>query len=153
MNRGVPVSTTRSPASPHAESVRTLAAAMLRTALVPGLLTVAVAAGAAAAAAGSPGLYGALVGGGVAFVSSLVTIALMRWSAGLPVMVVMTVALGGFVFKMLILLVVMLALRDVAALHGRSLALAFLATVLVWAAAEAVAFKRTRIPTLIIGDE
>jgi hypothetical protein len=147
------MSATSSPAGSHAESVRTLAAAMLRTAVIPGLVTVAVAAAVATAAAGSAGLYGALVGGGVAFGSSLVTIALMRWSADLPVMVVMTVALGGFVFKIMMLLVVMLALRDVAALHGRSLALTFLATVLVWAAAEAVAFKRTRIPTLIVGGE
>jgi hypothetical protein len=125
---------------------------MLRTAVVPGLVTVAVATGVAAAVAGSAGMAGALVGGGVAVASSLTTIALMRWSADLPVMVVMTVALGGFVFKMLLLLVVMQVLRDVAALHGRSLALTFLATVLVWAAAEAVAFKRTRIPTLIVGE-
>jgi hypothetical protein len=147
------VNATSSPANPHGESVRTLAAAMLRTAVIPGLVTVAVATGVAAVAAGSAGVAGALVGGGVAVASSLTTIALMRWSAHLPVMVVMTVALGGFVFKMLLLLVVMQVLRDVAALHGRSLALTFLATVLVWAAAEAVAFKRARIPTLIVGGE
>jgi hypothetical protein len=34
-----------------------------------------------------------------------------------------------------------------------SLALTFLATVLVWAAAEAVAFRRTKIPTVIVDGD
>ena len=126
---------------------------MLRTALVPGLATVALGAVAATVLVGAEGLFGALVGGAVAFASSLMTLFLMRWSAGLPVMMVMGVALGGFALKMIVLLGVMIALRGVAALHPMSLALTFLATVLVWAAAEAVAFRRTKIPTVIVGGE
>lgn len=123
---------------------------MLRTALVPGLVTVAIGAVAATVLVGADGLFGALVGGAVAFASSLMTLFLMRWSAGLPVMMVMGVALGGFALKMIVLLGVMIAFRGVDALHPLSLALTFLATVLVWAGAEAVAFKRTKIPTVIV---
>jgi ATP synthase protein I len=139
--------------NPHAKSVLTLADAMLRTALVPGLVTVALGAVAATVLVGADGFFGALAGGGVAFASSLMTLFMMRWSAGFPVMLVMAVALGGFAFKMIVLLVVMIALRGVDALHPMSLALTFLATVLVWVAAEAVAFRRTKIPTVIVGGE
>jgi hypothetical protein len=102
---------------------------------------------------GADGLFGALVGGAVAFGSSLMTLFLMRWSAPLPVTMVMAVALGGFALKMILLLGVMTALRGVNAFHPLSLALTFLATVLVWAAAEAVAFKRTKIPTVIVDGD
>lgn len=138
---------------PHAQSVLTLASAMLRTAMVPGLVTVGLGAAAGALLVGADGFFGALAGGAVAFASSLMTLFLMRWSAGLPVTVVMGVAVGGFALKMVVLLVVMMSLRGVDALHPLSLALTFLATVLVWAGAEAVAFKRTKIPTVIIDGE
>lgn len=140
-------------ANPHAVSVRRLANAMLRTALVPGLVTVAAGAVIAGLMAGSAGVYGALVGGGIGFASSLLTIVLMRWSADLPVMIVMAVALGGYVLKLMVLLAVMILLGGVAWLHVMSLALTFLATILVWAGAEVAAFKRTKIPTLIMGGE
>lgn len=137
----------------HAESVRRLAAAMVRTGLVPGLATVAAGAVIGAVVVGSAGLWGALVGGAVALASSLLTVGLMRFSAELPVQLVMVLALGGYLLKMVALLAVMVALRGVEALHVRSLAFTFLAVVLVWAGSEVVAFKRTRIPTLVIGDD
>lgn len=143
-------STNAAEVNPHAESVRTLASAMLRTALLPGLATVLIAVALATLLAGLPGLYGALIGGAVAFGSSLATIGMMRWSADLPVMMVMSVALGGYVFKLVALLAVMVSLKNAAWLDKMSLALTVLATILVWAAAELVAFKRTKIPTLII---
>lgn len=135
---------------PQAESVRKLARAMLRTALLPGLLAVAVAAAIATVAVGSAGLSGALIGGVVAFASSLLTIVLMRWSAGLPAQVVMAVAMGGYLLKLLALLVVLVMLRDIESVHTMSLGLTMLATIFVWAGAEVVAFKRTPIPTLIV---
>jgi ATP synthase protein I len=139
--------------NPHAKSVLTLADAMLRTALVPGLVTVALGAVAGTVLVGVDGLFGALAGGAVAFGSSLMTLFMMRWSAGLPVMMVMGVALGGFALKMVVLLGVMVALQGVDALHPLSLALTFLAVVLVWVAAEAVAFRRTKIPIVIVDGE
>lgn len=143
----------RSDPNPHAASVRRLAGAMARTALFPALATVAAGALIAGLLAGSAGVSGALVGGAVAFASSLLTLFLMRWSAPLPVMLVMAVALGGYLLKVVGLLVVMVLLGGVGALDVMSLALTFLATVLVWAGAEAVAFRRTRIPTLVMGSE
>ncbi|MER5390869.1 hypothetical protein [Saccharopolyspora sp. NPDC002686] len=138
--------------NPHAETVRRLASAMLRTAVWPGVATVAVAAVVATALVGTPGLLGALVGGVVAFGSSLLTIWLMRFTGGMNPHFVMVAALGGYVGKMLVLLVVMTLLGGVEALHRESLAFTMLATVMVWAGAEVVAFKRTKIPTIVPGS-
>ncbi|GAA4619803.1 hypothetical protein [Saccharopolyspora hordei] len=145
------MSDTTTPASenPHAASVRRLASAMLRTAIWPGVVTVVVGAVVATALVGASGLFGALVGGVVAFGSSLLTIWLMRFTGGMSPHFVMVAALGGYVGKMLVLLVVMTLLGGVEALHRESLAFTMLATVLVWAGAEVVAFKRTRTPTII----
>ncbi|KAA5832756.1 hypothetical protein ABT337_12650 [Saccharopolyspora hirsuta] len=138
--------------NPHAETVRRLASAMLRTAVWPGLATVAIAAVVATALVGTTGLLGALVGGAVAFGSSLLTIWLMRFTGGMSPHFVMVAALGGYVGKMLVLLVVMTLLGGVEALHRESLAFTMLATVMVWAGAEVVAFKRTKIPTIVPGS-
>jgi Ca2+/Na+ antiporter len=64
-------------------------------------------------------------------------------------MAVMAVALGGYIFKILVLLGVMMLLRGVDGLHPKALALTMLAVILVWAASEFVAFRRTRIATII----
>lgn len=135
---------------PHAASVHKLANAMLRTAVWPAIGVGVVAVVVAALTVGSDGLFGALVGAGVGLGSSLLTIGMMKASAGLPVMLVMSVALGGYLVKLLLLLLAMTLLRDVAALHPASLALTFLAIILVTAAAEVIAFKRTKIPTLVV---
>jgi len=142
----------RAAGNPHAGSVLTLARAILRTALLPALATIAAGTVVATLLVGPTGLYGALVGGGVALASSLATIGMMRFSAALPVTVVMLVALGGYGLKLIGLLLVMLVAQGVSAWHPMSLALTFLATVLVWAGAEVVAFRRTPIPTLLIDD-
>jgi ATP synthase protein I len=139
--------------SPQAASVLKLADAMLRTALVPGLVTAAAGTVVAALLVGQPGLYGGLLGGLLAFASSLATIVMMRFSADLPAALVMAIALGGYLFKLIALLVAMILIRDIigtAAVHPVSLALTFLATVMVWAVAELIAFKRTRLPVLIV---
>ena len=83
---------------------------------------------------------------------SLLTIFLMRWTGGLHPMFVMAVALGGYVGKMLVLLIVMTLLGGVDALHPTSLALTMLATIMVWAGAEVVAFRKTKIPTIVPGQ-
>lgn len=137
------------PENPHGAIVRTLADTMLRTALPVTVVTIAVAAVVATVLNGTPGLWGALVGGVVALASSLATFVMMKQSADLPVMFVMAVALGGYVFKILALLLVMMLLREVDAFHTLSLALTVLAAVMMWAGAEVVAFKRTKIPTII----
>lgn len=137
------------PVNPHAEVVRRLATEMLRTAVWPGLATVVIGAIVATVLIGVTGLVGALIGGVVAFGSSLLTIWLMRFSGGMNPQFVMVIALGGYVGKMLVLLVVMTLLGGIDAIHRESMAFTMLATVMVWAGAEVVAFKRAKIPTII----
>lgn len=136
--------------NPHAESVRKLAAAMLRTAWLPTVIAVAACAVLAASIVGLAGLWGALVGGGIAIGISVLTIVLMRLSADLPPALVMAVAMGGYVAKLLVLLVMIITLKGVTALHPYSLGLTMLTSLFVWIAAEVVAFRRTPIPTLVV---
>ena len=140
------------PVNPHAETVRRLARAMFRTAVWPATATVVLGVVVATLVVGVTGLVGALVGGAVAFASSLVTLWLMRTTGGMNPAFVMVAALGGYVGKMLVLLVVMTLLGGIAAIHRESLAFTMLATVIVWAGAEVVAFKKTRIPTVVPGS-
>lgn len=133
----------------HGDSVRALAAAMLRYGLPTGVVVIVVGAVIAVIVVGMPGLWGALVGGAIGLFLSLLTILLMRQSADLPPMVVMAVAMGGFVVKMVVLLLMVVALKDVQVLHTYALGLTLLASIIAWAAAEVVAFRRTTIPTLI----
>lgn len=135
--------------NPHAQQVLKLADAMLRTALWPAIAVVVVGAVVATVLVGTEGLLGALVGGVVAFASSLATLFMMRKSSAMEPMAVMAVALIGYVFKIVVIFGVMTLLRGVDALHTLSLALTMMAVILVWAGAEMVAFKRTKIPTII----
>ncbi|PRX49223.1 hypothetical protein B0I33_103257 [Prauserella shujinwangii] len=135
--------------NPHAAQVLKLADAMLRGALWPGLGTVVIGAVVATVWVGVPGLLGALVGGAVAFASSLASLWMMRRTSGMDPMALLAVALGGYIVKFLVLLGVMMLLGGVEALHPFALALTMLAVILVWATAEAIAFKRTKIPTII----
>jgi ATP synthase protein I len=65
----------------------------------------------------------------------------------------MTGALGGFVGKMIVLLLVMMVLREITWLHILSLAYTMLAVVIVWAVMDTVAFRRTKLPTLIVNTD
>lgn len=136
-------------AESHAGSVRTLAAAILRTGLLLGAAAAAVALAAAAALAGWPGVLGAGTGIAVAFVSSLFTIVLMRLTAALPVAAMFGAVLGGYTMKVAGLLMVAVPLRGVEQFHPMAFGMSVLAVVVAWAAAGVVAFKRTRIPTII----
>ncbi|KAA9162049.1 hypothetical protein FPZ12_012480 [Amycolatopsis acidicola] len=135
--------------NPHAQSVLRLADAMFRFALWPGVATVVVGAVVSWFWVGVPGLLGAIAGGIVAFASSLATLWMMRKTSAMEPMAVMAVALGGYIFKVLVLLGVMMLLRGVHFFHPKALALTMLAVILVWAAAEFTAFKKTKIPTII----
>lgn len=137
----------------HGEAVTRLADAMLRYAIWPAVATVVVGIVVASVLHGVQGGVSALIGGIVAFGSSMATWWLMRKTAALNPMMVMTGALGGFVGKMIILLLVLMVLREITWLHTTSLAYTMLAVVIVWAAMDTVAFRRTKLPTLIITDD
>lgn len=133
----------------HGDSIRKLAAAMLRyqvrimlPVLVAGVILFTV-------LYGTAGLLGSAIGLVVACLSSLFTLWLMRLSADHGPWAGMAAALGGFTGKMIILLIVFTLLRDVSALHKESLAFTLLAGVLVAAGADVLAFRRTKVPTII----
>src|ERR1041384_426717 len=111
---------------------------MLRTALWPAVATVVIGVVVCSVLYGPRGGVAALVGGVVAFASSLATWWLMRKTANLNPMMVMTGALGGFIGKMIILLLVLMVLLEVTWLHTESLAYTMLAVVIVWAAMDTV---------------
>jgi hypothetical protein len=123
---------------------------MFRGALWPTVLTVAVGTVVSGVLVGVTGVLGALVGGLVACASSLLTLWLMRKTSNLPPEMVMVAVLGGFALKLFLLLGVMMVLRGVPGLHPKALAFTLLATFLVAAGAEALAFRRSKLPTLII---
>jgi ATP synthase protein I len=133
----------------HGEVVLKLADAQLRYQVRLVLPVLAVAVVLATVLAGPHGLWGSLVGAAVAVASSAFTMWLMRISAHQGPHLVMAAALGGFVGKMVILLIVLTLLGDVTVLHRNSLAFTMLAGVIVAAVADAVAFKKTKLPTII----
>lgn len=137
----------------HGEAVTRLADAMLRYALWPAVGTALVGIVVMSVLYGVRGGVAAFIGAVVAFASSLGTWWLMRKTSALNPMMVMTAALGGFVGKMIILLLVMMILRQFSWLHTLSLAYTMLAVVVVWAAMDTVAFRRTKLPTLIVDSD
>ncbi|EHY88640.1 hypothetical protein [Saccharomonospora azurea] len=134
----------------HARSVHALADAMLRWGMRLSLPFVLVTVGVATVSAGQPGLIGAGFGAVLGYGSSLVTITMMRIAATRPPSALMSLALGGYAVKMTALLVVMLLLRDVDTFSRPTLAFGMLTTVVAWAAAEVVAFRTTKTPTLVV---
>ncbi|MGM1061784.1 hypothetical protein [Saccharothrix sp. Mg75] len=128
----------------HEVVVRRLAGEMFRGAVWAALGTVAVCAVVATVVAGVPGLVAALIGGAVALLSSVATLVVMRKTASLPVQFIMVAALGGFLGKLIVLIVVMVLLRQFPVLHTNSLALTMAATIVVATFMEARASKRSR---------
>ena len=137
----------------HAETVTRLADAMLRYALWPSVATAVIGIVVCSVLYGAQGGVAALVGAVVAFGSSLATWVLMRKTAALNPTMVMTGALGGFIGKMIVLLLVLMVVREISWLHVKSLAYTMLAVVIVWAAMDTVAFRRTKLPTLIVNSD
>lgn len=137
----------------HGEAVTRLADAMLRYALWPAVATAVIGIVACGVLWGVNGAVSALIGAVVAGGSSIGTWWLMRRTAAMNPMMLMTAALGGFVGKMIVLLLVMTGLREIPFVHVRSLAYTMLAVVIVWAVMDTVAFRRTKLPTLIINTD
>jgi ATP synthase protein I len=133
----------------HAGAVVRLADAMLRFQVRIVLPVLAVAIAVFTVVFGAAGLLGALVGAVICCASSAFTLWLMRLSAPHGPYAGMAAALGGFAGKMIILLITFMLLGGVTALHPKALAFTMLAGVLVAAGADVVAFRKTKIPTVI----
>lgn len=150
-NREVAVTEALSPAArhAHAQSVRLLATAMFRTGVRFGAIATAGSLLVATMMAGWAGFWGAAVGTGLGFLSSLATIGLMRLGAAMPAQALFGAVMGGYAVKIGLLMVVALPLRRVEQLEPLALGLSVLAVVFAWVIAEVVAFRRTPIPTII----
>ncbi|WP_181775666.1 hypothetical protein [Amycolatopsis pittospori] len=135
--------------NPHAKVVLQAANAMTKASLIftpPAVLVCIVV---FTILNGVTGLVGSLIGGVLAILSALATLGMMRMSAGMDPMFVMVIALGGYVFKILILFVALTLLRGATWLHPMSLGITMIVAILLAAAVEFNAFRKTKIPTII----
>ncbi|MFI5608955.1 hypothetical protein [Amycolatopsis sp. NPDC051903] len=135
--------------NPHAKVVLQAARAMTRASLLITPPAVALCIVLFSILYGLHGFLGSLVGGVLALLASLSTLGLMRFSAGQDPMFVMVIALGGYVVKIVVLFAALSLLKGVTALHALSLGITMVVAILLAAAAEFVAFRKTKIPTII----
>ncbi|GAA4345851.1 hypothetical protein [Angustibacter luteus] len=137
----------RIPEVSEAEAAQTRAqfAAMLRTALVPTLVTGVGAVVLAGILGGSKAAWSAALGAALVVVFFSLSLLVMRQTAHLQPVAVMSVVLATYTGKILALGVVMIVLRDASWLDGQALALAIIACTVVWIAFEMRAFTRLRI--------
>jgi uncharacterized membrane protein YkgB len=135
--------------NPHAKVVLQAARAMTKASLLVTPPAVLVCIVLFSILNGMPGFWGSLVGGVLAMLASLSTLGMMRFSAGQDPMFVMVIALGGYVVKVVLLFGALTLLKGVTALHPMSLGITMIVAILLAAAAEFAAFRKTKIPTII----
>jgi hypothetical protein len=135
--------------NPHAKVVLQAARAMTKASLLVTPPAVGVCIALFSFLNGLPGFLGSLVGGVLAMLASLSTLGMMRFSAGQDPMFVMVIALGGYVVKVVLLFGALTLLKGVTALHPMSLGITMIVAIMLAAAAEFAAFRKTKIPTII----
>lgn len=135
--------------NPHAKVVLQAARAMTKASLLVTPPAVVVCIALFSILFGLHGFLGSLVGGVLAMLASLSTLGLMKFSAGQDPMFVMVIALGGYVVKVVLLFGALTLLKGVTALHPLSLGITMIVAILLAAAAEFAAFRKTKIPTII----
>lgn len=143
------MSETEATENPHAKPVVDAANAMAKASLLATPPAIVVCVVLFTVLNGMPGLWGSLVGGALAMLASLSTLGMMRFSAGLDPTFVMVIALGGYALKVILLFGALTLLRGVTALHPLSLGITMIVAILIAAAVEFAAFKKTKIPTII----
>ena len=135
--------------NPHAKVVLQAARAMTKASLLVTPPAVVVCIALFSILNGLPGFLGSLVGGVLAMLASLSTLGMMKFSAGQDPMFVMVIALGGYVVKVIVLFGALTLLKGVTALHPMSLGITMIVAIMLAAAAEFAAFRKTKIPTII----
>ena len=135
--------------NPHAKVVLQAARAMTKASLLVTPPAVVVCIALFSILNGMPGFLGSLVGGVLAMLASLSTLGMMKFSAGQDPMFVMVIALGGYVVKVVLLFGALTLLKGVTALHPMSLGITMIVAIMLAAAAEFAAFRKTKIPTII----
>jgi len=129
----------------HAEQSREQFSAMLRTALLPTLVTGVGAVLLAALLGDSKQAWSAALGAALVIVFFSLSLLVMRQTAHQEPIAVMAVVLATYTGKILALGVVMIVLRDASWLSGQALALSIIACTVVWLAFEMRAFTKLRI--------
>ncbi|SEO54369.1 hypothetical protein [Amycolatopsis saalfeldensis] len=138
--------------NPHAAPVRKAAQAMTRASLLVTPPVVLACIVLFSVLNGLHGFLGSLVGGVLALLASLSTLGMMRFSAGQDPMFVMVIALGGYVIKVIVLFGALTLLKGVTVLHPMSLGITMIVAILVAAAVEFVAFRRTNLPAIVVTE-
>jgi ATP synthase protein I len=137
----------------HELTVQRLAGEMFREAAWAALGTFVLGVVVSTVIWGTAGLNGSLIGGAIAIGSSLATLLLMRKTAALDPMFVMVAALGGFMGKLIVLLLAVILLRNQSWLEPKALGITLVATVLVTSFLEARASKRSRSQMVVPASE
>src|SRR5690349_16909409 len=117
-------------------SLRALAADMRRAVLAVGAVVGPVAIVVCGVVAGLGGVLGAVLGTVFGLGSALFTLWLMRRTAAREPRAVMLASFGGFLQKMIVLLVVLMAADAIPAVHRMSLAVTLLVVLITVTAAE-----------------
>lgn len=98
--------------------------------------------------AGVPGLLSALIGAGLTFVFSILTVGSIALGARLQLAGFYAVVLGGWIIKVVVFAVALLLLQDADFIDGPSLFFSVTATVLATLVVDSVAVLRARIPVV-----
>jgi ATP synthase protein I len=91
---------------------------------------------------GAKGIYGSLIGIGVVAVFFGISILAVGRAARVSPMAMMVTALGSFVVKIIVFMIVLIAIGKSTAFNGRMLGFTALACILAWSAAQAVIAMR-----------
>lgn len=110
------------------------------------ILVVVVAVALSTALAGTPGLWGALIGAAVGGGFVLATVVTLYLSRNLDPTTTGAVLLGSWLVKLVIALVVMMALRRMDFYDKGALVGTIIAALVVLLAAETIAVQRTKVP-------
>jgi len=129
----------------EADLTRAQFSAMLRTALVPTLVTGVLAVVLGGILAGAEGAWSAGLGAALVVVFFSLSLLVMKRTAHLEPVAVMAVVLATYTAKILALGLAMILLYDAEWLDGQALALSIIACTVVWIAFEMRAFTRLRI--------
>lgn len=119
--------------------------AMLRGSLLPTLVVGVLAVVVAAVVGDARSAWSAALGAGLVVVFFSLSLVVMRQTAHLQPIAVMSVVLATYTAKILALGIAMILLRDAAWLSGQALALSVIVCTVVWLAFEMRAFTRMRV--------
>jgi ATP synthase protein I len=96
--------------------------------------------------AGAKGLLGALLGVALVAMFFAVSVLAVRWASRVSPQAMMATALGTYIIKILVLLVLVARFGTTTAFNGRSFGLTAIACILVWSGAQIMWSLRLKVP-------